>query len=443
MNALELLRCPACSGRLERAGAGLACRVCAKSFPVLAGIPCLLPDPAAAILDWRAGLHDLGVKVCDGRDRLLADMTKSSILPSTRRRLERLREGLGEQLVQIEALFAAAGLEPRPRSTERERLVPGDGPLAYFHQIHRDWGWSQEENEQAFDAIRALVPADRPLGKVLVLGAGAARLVRELHTRLGATVTIGLDLNPLPYFVARRILDGSPVELTEIPTSPRTSSDVAVRRTLGEGLEPVAGIDLVFGDALAPPVARDAFDTVISPWFVDQIAPDAAKLVPLVRSLLTSSGVWINHGPFIYPSSRPMHARYTEEELCELARAGGFEVVASQMGRATFMESPACNQGRTERVLTFVARRSERAPDIDAPWAPPWLDDTSVAVPLLDVFTSYVAPHPFFGAVVARVDGARSINRIAEEIATEQGLPLDAIRTAVQACLGDIAKTSR
>lgn len=338
-------------------------------------------------------------------------------------------------------MFRGAGLESRARPpAEAGAPAVGDTTLSYFHQIHRDWGWPDAEIEAAAIAIAEVCGKD-PLGKTLFLGAGAARLVRELHLRQGASATIALDINPLPFLVARKILDGETVRLTEIPNSPRSIDDVAVERTLGEGLEAVANVTLVFGDAFSPPVARGAFDTVVTAWFVDQVAPDAAELAPLVHALLRENGTWINHGPFVYPAARPVRARYTADELSEIARDSGFDLDSTDIRRLTFMESPACNQGRTERILTFAARKVALAAREETPSAEPaWLSDTSAPIPRLEAFRARPLPHPFFTAVVALVDGARSIDAIAAEISRQQRIPEDALRVAIRACLADLAR---
>jgi ubiquinone/menaquinone biosynthesis C-methylase UbiE/uncharacterized protein YbaR (Trm112 family) len=55
---LELLRCPACRGELQSEPAEvLQCRVCARSFPVVDGIPMLLINVASAAHDEIGGLH--------------------------------------------------------------------------------------------------------------------------------------------------------------------------------------------------------------------------------------------------------------------------------------------------------------------------------------------------------------------------------------------------
>jgi SAM-dependent methyltransferase/uncharacterized protein YbaR (Trm112 family) len=431
VSRFERLRCPRCGRVLLERGRALECRPCAASFPILGGVPCLLDDPASAIGAWRADLARLGALVRDGRDRLLAEAATAA-LPSTRRRLEQLREGQAEQLRQVEGLFAEVGLEPRPSAT----APVGDGVLAYFHQIHRDWGWPPRELEAAFAAVAAVVRA--PLRATLVLGAGAARLTRELGVRLGAAPIVALDVNPLPFLVARKILDGATVELTELPSSPRTPDDAAVLRRLGEGLSPGVDVELVLADALAPPVARGVFDTVVTPWFLDQIPPDLPRLASLIHELLGPGGRWLSHGPFVYPRERPMSARYTEPELLELVKCAGFELEATDARRLAFMESPACNQGRSEQVLTFVARRIESA-RIAEPPEPPWLADTSRPVPV-EALARRGVDHPFFTAVTALVDGARSIDDITAVIAATQAIPAEALRVAVRACLADLAR---
>jgi len=427
---------------LSDEGSALRCARCDLRYPLLGTIPCLLERPSSAVHHFRGMLHELATGIELERDRLLADLAGGEAKTGlTRKRLELQRQALATTLEQILELFGSAGIEPRARS---EALPPmlalSDGALAYHQQLHRDWGWPQREIEAALACIAGVL-AGRQLGRTLFLGAGGCRLVRELHLRHGATHTIATDINPLPFFVAARILRGQPVSLFEIPSSPRSVDQSAVNRVLGDGLAPVAEIELVFADALSPPFAEGSFDTVVTAWFLDQVVADLPAFIPVVRSLLASGGAWLNHGPLVYPQGTPRRSRYTVEELLELVANAGFQLHASDTRELDFMHSPICNQGRSERVLSFLATRVEQAPlAASVPAAPAWLSDPSLPVPLVEAFQAYVPPHPFFAAVVALVDGRRSAGEIAERLAHEQGQPVDAMQTAVLACLHEVTR---
>jgi uncharacterized protein YbaR (Trm112 family) len=436
----SLLACPVCGEALEVAGTspdeGLICR-CGARCPTVGGIPCLFGEPHAVVREWRFALGDFVAAVDDERARVLADLGgAASVLDATRARVERYHRALGRYAELIVAAFEEIGLPPARRSEPGGDVGLANGVVSYYHQIHRDWGWPQEEIEAAL-AVITRVAGKRPLGKTLVLGAGACRLVREMHLRLGGTVTVAVDLNPLPMLVAKKALAGGVVTLAELPASPRSAGEVGVERPLGQGLSPVPGVVLVFADALAPPFARGAFDTVVTPWFLDQVVPDVPPFARALRDLLAPGGAWLNHGPFVYPKNRSIVLRHPPDELCTVVESAGFRIAASGHERLTFMQSPICNQGRTEHVLTFLAEQAAGGAPREAP-RPGWLDDTSAPVPRFEGLEGYTAPHPFFGALVALIDGRRSVADIAAIVAGSQGMPEDAVRVAARAALEQI-----
>jgi uncharacterized protein YbaR (Trm112 family) len=51
----ELLACPGCGGRLT----GWSCLACRTDFPLIGDIPWMMPEPRAALIEWRGRLHYL------------------------------------------------------------------------------------------------------------------------------------------------------------------------------------------------------------------------------------------------------------------------------------------------------------------------------------------------------------------------------------------------
>ena len=84
-----------------------------------------------------------------------------------------------------------------------------------------------------------------------------------------------------------------------------------------------AGLELVAADALQPPFADGAFDTVVTPWFIDIIGEPFARVAARVNLLLKPGGRWINSGSLAF--SRAAHAeRIGLEEVLELLPQAGF-----------------------------------------------------------------------------------------------------------------------
>ena len=387
------LHCPRCLLRIAWEDAGHDCHECQRRGRTIDGIPVLTPDPAEMVRDWGRQRAAFGQEMRATRDVVLAELAGRALPSRTRARLQRLHERLGRHHEQVDAMFEVAGVPPTQEALRRDGRVPGEGiATAYFDQIHRDWGWGTGEPEAACEVVLDVLGDLRPR-RMLVLGAGACRLPYELHRILGVETTVALDINPVPFFVARRVIAAETVELVEFPRCPRDSQSVAVDRTLRCADPGGGGFQLLFGDGLEPPVPDASFDLVFTPWFIDQVPRDLALLIPEIRRVLVEGGAWLNHGPLLYQPAHtaPAH-RYREDEVFELAEAHGFSLSSHRWDRLLYMESPAGSQGRTEGVATFLARKGEL--DTKGGESPGWLDDPSLPIPRWPGLDGYRAPPP-------------------------------------------------
>jgi hypothetical protein len=127
----------------------------------------------------------------------------------------------------------------------------------------------------------------------LVHGSGAGRLAYDLHAAGDAPLTVATDFNPMLLFVAREMYAGRELELYEFPIAPRRMEDHAVLRRLRSPGPARPGLDLVAADALQPPFADGAFDTVVTPWFIDIIGEPFARVAARVNLALKPGGRWI------------------------------------------------------------------------------------------------------------------------------------------------------
>jgi hypothetical protein len=356
----DVLECPRCRASLHAGGDALVCTACAQTYPRLGRIPLLVAEPASLLARFGALTHEFDAGMSRGLVELLAQIRAADRPTLTQRRLETLHRQLERHWRRILGLVADAGLEPAADEAQNTASPASKaGLLHYYPQIHRDWGWSGE-NDEAADAQRAVseVVAERPLGKLLVLGAGACRLTQDLHHRHGATLTVALDLNPLPFFVAERLLRGESLSLFEFPAWPLDSSHPCLERQLASPWPADPRIQLLFADGLNPPVRRGAFDTVLTPWFIDHVPSNMRTLFARLWDLLPVGGRWLNFGPLIYREEHtPLEHRYCVDEVLELVREAGFRIERHSFRRMEYMQSPISTQGRTETVLTFSAER--------------------------------------------------------------------------------------
>ncbi|MBC8071204.1 MAG: hypothetical protein IAG13_22955, partial [Deltaproteobacteria bacterium] len=371
--------------------------------------------------------------------------------PLTRARLERLHVGVAEHRLRLLDVLGRAGITPLAGGRAEPSAVPGEDSITtYYHQIHRDWAWEAEgnqENTAAFAEIAALLDGAAPLGDTLVIGAGACRLPSDVHDAFGGALTVAIDINPLPMLVARRVLAGETVQLLELPVTPKDVDHVVVDRALRAHGARRPGFVQLFADGFDPPFEPGSFDTVITPWFIDQVPADMTTFFPIVHRMLRAGGRWIDTGPLLY---HPQHTarvhRYAHDEVLALVEQGGFRIDRHRRSALPYMQSPACSQGRIEAVVSFVATRLEAAnpttvASADVP--PAWLADARLAIPRFEGLAEYVAPHPLFAAVVAAIDGQRSTSDIAALLVARNGLPSGAALGGVQSCLAEIWRATR
>jgi SAM-dependent methyltransferase len=440
---LRLCRCPDCGTEVTLRDAAIRCRGCGRTYPSIGDIPVLCANAEEIVEGWRFRVSDFIASNASVRTTILAELAADAKLQPTRARLEALHAQLAEHEERLTRILGGAGLSPLPRTRTEGDVVPGEGSItSYYHQIHRDWGWGDESTEaaEAIEEVSHVLGPGAVLGATLVLGAGAARLPIELHQRFGGGPTVAVDLNPLPFLIASRMLASESVSLYEFPIRPRSSDSACVdrvhRRVGGE----VRDFHLLFADGLAPPFAPAAFDTVLTPWFIDQVPRDIAELVPQIRRVLKPGGRWLNFGPLVYhPAHTRIVHRYCVDEVLEILRCQGFEVRAKRLTRMKYMESPSCSQGRTELILTFDATKLEQVSAREPAASAPWIDDPTLPI-VLDGLERYEAPHPMFAAVVALIDGKRSARDIADRLVASHGLPKDAATPGVQACLREILR---
>lgn len=435
-----LLACPACATPL----AGVACLACRTDFPEVGGIPWLMPEPRLALAEWRGRLRHLLTHYASESARQREAAAASGA--TTRARLGRVAAALDDQAARIGRLMQPLGLERRAEAAAVHAALGTELPLSqglstYYPNLHRDWCWGEVENRASFDAVAACLPPGAAPQRLLVLGAGAARLAYDLHQELRPALTVALDFNPLFLLAASRIVAGESLELYEFPIAPRSIDDHARLRRLSAP-EPVApGFLPMLADANAPPFRTGSFDCVLTPWFVDVAGEPVARTLARVNALLAPGGLWLNHGSLAFADAAPADA-LSLEELVEAAAAAGFARPEPRETRQPYLASPASRHARLESVISFAARKERDVPP-PAPGRdlPPWIDQTELPVPALPAIRAQALSTRVYAFLLAMVDGERSIRDMARLMEQQKLMPaedaLPAIRRFLARALQD------
>jgi SAM-dependent methyltransferase/uncharacterized protein YbaR (Trm112 family) len=436
---LPLLQCPRCRrSALVAVEDRYACRPCGVEFPRVDGVPWLHADPTAAIAEWRNRtrlyLEEFGAEA----RRAAADRATLPPGSATAARVARLEDAYRDHARRVATLLAPLGLEPgaMPHATQLAfgTTLPASQDLHSYHaNVHRDWAWGEAENAAAYGAVAAALGT--VTGNVLVLGAGAGRLAYDLHAAATAGTTVALDINPLLLAVARRACAGESVELYEFPIAPLEATDVAVLRRLRAPAPARDGLVLVAADAWRAPFAPQAFDAVVTPWFVDIVDVEFPDLAAHVNRLLRPGGRWVNFGSLAFPWRQPA-LRWTRDEVLASLAESGFEVRSSADLRLPYLQSPASRHARLETVAVFAADKVRRGPREPAPPTPPaWLADTSRPVPRTAELDLQGTAARIHAVLLALVDGQRSIDDIVAVVASQGLLGEQEARAATRALL--------
>jgi SAM-dependent methyltransferase len=320
----------------------------------------LLPDASAHVENWRMQLG-LIIQQASATNRALRNQAaEPDITAATRTRLHALARAIAEQVADVAAVLVPALGDPLlPRDDVSLPRGAGD----YISCLFRDWAWSNghdDENDRSVAAIRR-VTHGRDLGRTLVLGAGGCRLAYDLHVQCGGTETAAVDIDPYLLVTAEVVIRGAAVSLTETSVNAPEIDPVSRVWTLSAPSGPL-GPDVFhffLADGTEPPFAEQSFDTVVTPWFIDQVPTDLERLVRRLHGLLAPGGRWINQGPLIYrPDALPIARWYSRQEIFDLAGAVGFRVGAWESASLPHLVSPLTGRGLIENVLTFEASRA-------------------------------------------------------------------------------------
>lgn len=420
---LEALACPRCGRSLVAREGGFACGGCDASFPRLCNILCLVPDPALWRTLWLRRFDDYSTSSELRVASLRQEAEAPDLLPRTQQRLRRLAAGLEQQLEAVAALFSALDInaDPFPSTAIPSRPEAGSevAVLQYQEHIFRDWVWGRRECEEALAFIGPAIPPR--LSRLAIYGAGAGRLAVDLHRHCEPAHTFALDVNPLPFLVADRLLAGEELDLPEFPVDPNSADEVVIQRklTLPERLRD--GFSLLFADALRPPFAAGSLDAVVTSWFIDVAGTDLRQIAASINRVLRPGGLWINVGPLRFRTAASR--AYTIEEAVELAKLAHFEVASHDRQDIPYLDSPVSGSRRNETVFRFVARKTGEAPAVEIPdLIPPWVSNTLAPIPVTPALVALGRTSLFTSGVLSMIDGTRSIVDVSRALGASWGV---------------------
>ena len=448
---LNAARCPRCSTGMDLGAPNLECPECGQVYPRLGAIPVLLPDPMAYLASCRRQVARLAEQV----ERTIRDvheqLQSADLLPLTRKRCRTMIEGMVGQLADVRAI-----LEPRLPGVARSEVHGQSDQLPatldYLPYLYRDWGWPSDpegENERTLATVEEVLE-NGDLGRTLVMGAGACRLAYDLHHRHPDAEFVVMDLDPVLFSAAHAVTHGESLTIREANLE-MGDLDQASREWVlvaPEGPVDDARFHFLLADAVDPPLDPAMFDTVLTPWFIDQGPEDVRDLISTLHLMLKPGGRWVNLGPLKYDVDVPVSRRFAREELFDLAERAGFRVGPWVSAAQPYLVSRLNGRGKVEWVLAFSATKlaaPEEGPSSDG--SPPrWLVFRHLPIPTFEGQGLFWSESSAIRMVVSSVDGRRTLDDIAllvAERAGQQNISMGQVRIAVRQCLQQVHPACR
>lgn len=417
---LDLLHCPLSAEPLSLSENELLTDSGEHRYPIVGGVPWLLPHARNSVLDWAAKLNHFQQILLQEVSQLELDAKKAQ--GKSKERLQRLHAAKKSFLVEVTTLFEPL-IQTKIAAKESydallDRAPASQNLLSYEANIYRDWVWGEEENKLSRDFVLSLFPPDTK--KLCVLGAGACRLAYDIHLTLQPNISVVTDINPLFLLAVKKMMDGKEFNLTEFPLHPKNTESVAVGHEFKLPGDTAENFHLCFSDAAQAPFKPASFDTVLTPWLIDIQPHELSKFLKRLNHYLPVGGTWVNFGSLVFNQQRDALC-YSIDEIKERAFESGFEIANIEQKDIPYLKSPYNAGYRVETVWAWRATKIKDVSCSESPQTlPAWILDPSLPIPRKQDITQAQIQYQFLAELYQRINGQRSISELAQYFATRQ-----------------------
>jgi len=391
----------------------------ASVYPIINGVPWLLPNPRNSLVDWGAKLNHFNQVLLSEIKSLEKELKHAH--GATQTRLALLLNGKRSFIRRVsELLFPVVGAQASTQAAYdalRDKAPHLQNLLSYEANLYRDWVWGEEENTLAADIINARL-GDVVCGKIAVLGAGAGRLALDIYQHRQPDMLVATDINPLLVMAAEYLLSGESLNFYEFPLQPRKTEFAAVEHTIKGQAKP-ENFYFVFSDASKPCFKSGIFDVVVTPWLIDIQPFELGRFLKHLNQYLPEGGTWINFGSLVFNQRRDALC-YSIEEVKDIAKKQGFEIGDIRESEIPYLKSPYNAGYRIERVWSWSAKKIA---DIKAPNSPQvlpnWILDDKQPVPTANYFQQFSHTHRIYAQLAAEIDGKTSLSKITKKFSRQ------------------------
>ncbi len=421
---LEILTCPGGGDTLTQQE-GLLLSSNDTAYPIVSGVPWMLPNPQNSLNDWGAKLNHFNQVILSEIKTLEKEVSRAQ--GPTQERLQSLLSGKKAFLRRVsELLFPVITAKAASKGVYealRDRAPSTQNLLSYEANLYRDWVWGEDENRLSADLIFALLK-ELPCSRLAILGAGAGRLALDLHRLSAAKMTVATDINPLLVMAAQHLTSGDDLTIHEFPLHPRKSEYAAIEHQV-RGEKKPDNFHFVFSDASKPCFKRGSFDVVVTPWLID-IQPLALKrFLKQLNHYVPENGYWINFGSLVFNQRRDALC-YSIEEVRIIAEEQGFEIVDIHEQMIPYLKSPYNAGYRQEQVWTWAAKKVRQVEPLkNTQVIPTWLMDDKLPIPKADYFAQFTMTHRIYSQLSAEIDGKTSLSKIVKKFVRQNRMDED------------------
>ncbi len=446
------LQCPSSAQPLRQSGREWTCAN-GTTYPGVDEIPWLFPDPKHTLAEWRERAS-LSIEHLESEVEDLKVSMKGSSSALTRERIEKLRTLKIRHLEMLrrtlEPLKPFTKLSLQQKKAYGYRLPLRQGLLGYVPNLIRDWsGLYESENEALLESTLGFLKKSKPVLetaelRILVLGAGSARLAYDIAKRFPNSQVVAFDLNPLLLLAAKQINEGETLRAAELSVSPKNPMEPGRAVDLKAPQGKAENLEFVFGDVYALPFPDASFDVCVSPWLVDILPRHLENLCASVARVMKPGSAWVNAGSWHF-SFADESENLSLSEAEEVASKFGWKPGASQQAEVAYLQSNFDGHRRFETITQFIWERETT----DVATRPPvddraeWIRDPNRPVPALAPFAASTEGHAVMALVLSLVDGQRTLLQIAETLAAENGLAPEQSLEAVQSFFDRFLKDRR
>lgn len=438
--------CPKCFATSEDGFvfADLKCNRCTTDFFALGDIPCFFPAGIHQKTIWQHQTAMLLGNALQGLNNIRESLARYDLSDTTRERLAEIYKANLINRDSIKSLFEKKSIIPE-HNEQLSNMNPGDLG-EYFDLIFRDWAWDSvsspsNENHNAFLRIKSLLDklTTKPK-RILVLGAGAGRLSWDLHNYLKPEFTLAVDSNPLLLAAADELIkQQNSLQFGEFKLFPQATFPTTQTQVITPPENAISNADNWFplgANVWNLPLLKGNFDLILTPWFIDVNGGDVRDLIGIIDNLLTQEGSWLNTGPLLFTRHLPLQLKYSHTEIKEFIELTNMELLEERIDQVPYLISPIEARLREEQVWSFIATNTKSSKLVPTPGIlAPWLVMHHLPIPHRH-FT-VVQPHPLIEAIVAMVDGEKSVNSISAILAPQLP-PGTAVTDVVVSILGQL-----